>query len=116
MDQQERRFIDRMEHKKKRWKLSPIDLESRVRWNHYSRAKDEMLARTDSDEAPWCVIEADSKRRARLNCMRNLLERIPYEDLTQEKTVLPPRQSGDDEYVRPPIEERRAVTDYYADL
>jgi polyphosphate kinase 2 (PPK2 family) len=113
--EQERRFMDRMENKEKRWKLSPMDLESRLRWNDYSRAKDEMLARTDSDETPWFVIEADSKRRARLNCIRHLLEQIPYEDLTQEKMPLPPRDGGDGDYVRPPIEEQRAVTDYYAD-
>jgi polyphosphate kinase 2 len=114
--EQERRFLDRMENKEKRWKLSPMDLASRLRWDDYSRAKDEMLARTDTEDAPWFVIEADSKRRARLNCIRHLLEQIPYEDLTQKQMPLPPREESDGGYERPPIEEQRLVNDYYADL
>ena len=75
--EQERRFHARIEDRTRRWKLSPMDLESRTRWVEYSRAKDEMFAHTDIKQAPWYVVDADSKRRARLNCIHHLLSLIP---------------------------------------
>ena len=80
--EQKRRFIDRNENPMKRWKLSPMDIEARVRWVDYSRAKDQMFAATDTDESPWFVVNADVRRHARLNCISHLLNQIPYEDLT----------------------------------
>jgi hypothetical protein len=95
----------------RRWKLSPIDLESRARWVEYSRAKDEMFRRTDIPEAPWWVVEADDKRRARLNCIAHLLTAIDYRDLTPPPPELPPREEGD--YVRPPFDTQRFVPEVY---
>lgn len=112
-DEQERRFQDRIRDPTKRWKLSPMDLQSRSRWMEYSRAKDAMFASTDIKQAPWFVVEADDKRRARLNCIRHLLNVIPYEDLTPSPIKLPPRQK-DDGYVRPPLSDQTFVPDRYA--
>ena len=98
---QEHRFLARMEDPKKRWKLSPMDLEARARWVEYSKAKDEMFKHTDIREAPWWVVRADDKRRARLNCIGHLLGEIEYEDLTPEPIKLPDRQDNVG-YVRPP--------------
>ena len=98
--EQERRFQSRIEDPTKRWKLSPMDLESRARWVEYSRAKDEMFAHTDIKQAPWYVVNADNKKRARLNLIRHLLSLFPYEDLTPDPIILPPREL-DDGYVRP---------------
>ena len=81
-EEQERRFQARIHDPMRRWKLSPMDLESRAQWVEYSRAKDEMFRYTDIKHAPWWVVEADDKRRARLNCIRHLLSLIEYEDLT----------------------------------
>ena len=89
--EQERRFQSRLDDPTKRWKLSPMDLESRSRWVEYSRAKDEMFAYTDIKQSPWYVVNADNKKRARLNVIHHLLSLIPYEDLTPEPIVLPPR-------------------------
>ncbi len=75
-EEQERRFQSRLQDPTRRWKLSPMDVESRSRWVEYSRAKDEMFAHTDIEEAPWWVVEADSKKRARLNCINHLLSSI----------------------------------------
>ncbi len=111
-DEQERRFQDRLENPTKRWKLSPMDLQSRARWVDYSRAKDEMFKYTDIKQAPWWVVNSDDKRRARLNCIRHLLGVIPYEDLTPEPISLPPRQP-DGGYVRPPISDQTFVPDVY---
>jgi polyphosphate kinase 2 len=108
-DEQERRFQARVDDPMRRWKLSPIDLESRARWVEYSRAKDEMFRRTDIAEAPWWVVEADDKRRARLNCIAHLLSVIDYRDLTPPPPKLPPREEGD--YVRPPMDTQRFVPD-----
>src|SRR5438067_5936551 len=80
-EEQERRFQARVRDPMRRWKLSPMDLESRARWVEYSRAKDEMFRYTDARHAPWYVVRADDKRRARLNCIHHLLSMIPYEDL-----------------------------------
>ena len=111
-EEQERRFQARIDDPTKRWKLSPMDLESRARWVEYSKAKDEMFAHTDIKQAPWYVVNADNKKRARLNCIRHLLSLIPYEDLTPQPIELPPRQ-GDIGYIRPPITDQTFVPEYY---
>ncbi len=111
-EEQERRFQARLEDPTKRWKLSPMDLESRARWVEYSKAKDEMFAHTDIKQAPWYVVNADNKKLARLNCIRHLLSMIPYEDLTPPPVKLPPRQKNVG-YVRPPITDQTFVPDYY---
>jgi polyphosphate kinase 2 len=114
-DEQERRFRSRMEDPLRRWKLSPMDLQSRARWVEYSRAKDEMFVHTDIPEAPWYVVEADDKRRARLNCIAHLLSLLPYEDVLDTPLELPPRPSEVD-YERPPRDLFRYVPDYTAAL
>jgi polyphosphate kinase 2 len=111
-DEQERRFQARLADPAKHWKLSPMDLESRSRWVDYSRAKDAMLARTDTEIAPWWVVEADDKRRARLNVIAHLLSSVPYEYVAPVPLKLPPRQS-DDGYVRPPRETQRFLPATY---
>jgi polyphosphate kinase 2 len=120
-EEQERRFQSRLEDKTKRWKLSPMDLASRERWVEYSKAKDEMFAFTDIKQAPWYVVDADDKKRARLNCIRHLLSMIPYEDLTPEPPKLKPRPQREADavskamgYVRPPITDQTFVPDYYS--
>jgi polyphosphate kinase len=110
--EQERRFAARIQDPTKRWKLSPMDMQSRARWVEYSKAKDEMFAHTDIKQAPWNVVNADNKICARLNCIRHLLSLIPYEDLTPEPIVLPPRQP-DLGYVRPPISDQTFVPEIY---
>ncbi len=110
--EQEKRFQDRIANPTKRWKLSPMDLESRARWVEYSKAKDEMFAYTDIKQAPWYVVPSDDKKRARLNVIAHLLSLIPYEDLTPEPIVLPPRQ-GDVGYVRPPMTDQTFVPEVY---
>jgi polyphosphate kinase 2 len=111
-DEQEARFHARIMDPTKRWKLSPMDLASREKWVDYSMAKDEMFSYTDIKQAPWYVVDADSKRRARLNCIRHLLSMIPYEDLTPQKIKLPPRQP-EKGYVRPPISDQNFIPDFY---
>jgi polyphosphate kinase len=111
-EEQERRFQQRIHDPTRRWKLSPMDLESRSRWVEFSKAKDIMFTHTDSDQVPWYVIESDHKRRARLNCISHLLSLIPYEDLTPEPIVLPPRQDAG-AYVRPPLAQQRFVPSVY---
>ncbi|NLH40401.1 MAG: polyphosphate kinase 2 [Planctomycetes bacterium] len=111
-EEQEKRFQMRIEDPTKRWKLSPMDLESRSRWVQYSQAKDVMFAHTDVKESPWYVVEADSKRRARLNCISHLLGQIPYKDLTPAPIKLPPRQERR-KYVRPPKSEQTFVPEKY---
>jgi polyphosphate kinase 2 len=106
--EQERRFQDRLNDPTKRWKLSPMDVESRARWLDYSKAKDEMFAHTDFKQAPWWVVRSDDKKRARLNVITHLLSQIPYEDLTPEPIVLPPRQK-DTGYVRPPMSDQTFI-------
>jgi len=113
-EEQERRFQARIDDITRRWKLSPMDLESRLRWVEYSRAKDDMFRYTDTKLSPWYVVEADDKKRARLNCISHLLSMIPYEDLTPQVLSLPPRQI-DDNYVRPPFEEQTFVPDHKFD-
>lgn len=91
--EQEQRFQQRIRNPTKRWKLSPMDLESRAKWVEYSKAKDEMFAHTDIKQAPWYVVVADDKSRARLNCIAHLLSMIPFKDLTPEPIKLPDRKS-----------------------
>jgi len=110
--EQELRFQARINNPTKRWKLSPMDLNSRARWVEYSKAKDQMFAHTDIKQAPWYVVNADNKMCARLNCIRHLLSLIPFEDLTPEPIVLPPRQQ-EGGYVRPPITDQTFVPEIY---
>ncbi|MBF0136577.1 MAG: polyphosphate kinase 2 [Magnetococcales bacterium] len=112
-DVQEKRFQERVRDPRKRWKLSEMDVESRNRWVEYSRAKDEMFAHTDIKQAPWYVVDADHKKRSRLNCISHLLRMIPYEDLTPKPIKLPPRKTNEG-YVRPPITDQTFVWDYDA--
>ena len=111
-EEQERRFQSRIMDRTKRWKLSPMDLESRSKWIEYSRAKDEMTKYTDIRQAPWYAVDSEVKKKARLNCISHLLSMIPYEDLTPESIELPPRQS-DIGYERPPIEDQTYVPAIY---
>ena len=110
--EQERRFQDRMKRPTKRWKISPMDLESRKHWADYSRAKDEMFAVTDTKQVPWYVVNAENKKKARLNVIRHLLTVIPYKDLTPEPLKLPPIMKS--KYVRPPIQEQNFIPEVYA--
>lgn len=111
-EEQERRFQARINDPTKRWKLSPMDLESRRRWVEYSKAKDAMFAHTDIKQAQWYVVNANDKKRARLNCISHLISVVPYEDLTPEPISLPPRQE-DKSYVRPPITDQTFVPEKY---
>jgi polyphosphate kinase 2 len=111
-EEQERRFQRRLDDPTRRWKLSPMDLQSRERWQDYSRAKDDMFAHTDTKESPWWVVNADVKRHARLNCISHLLGMIDFEDLTPEPIALPPRQDHR-KYVRPPITDQTFVPERY---
>ena len=111
-EEQERRFQDRIHDWTKRWKLSPMDLQSRARWVDYSKAKDEMFKYTDIKQAPWYVVEADDKRRARLNCIHHLLGMIPHKDITPVKLKLPRRQP-DAGYERPPITDQTFVPEVF---
>jgi polyphosphate kinase 2 len=110
--EQERRFRSRAEDPLRRWKLSPMDLESRARWVDYSRAKDEMFLHTHTPEAPWYTVEADDKRRARLNCIGHILESIPYEDVLPPPLDLPDRSAHAD-YQRPPRGQNTVILDRY---
>ena len=110
--EQEKRFQDRISDPTKRWKISPMDVESREKWVEYSMAKDKMFSYTDTKQSPWYVVEADDKKRARLNCIDHLLSLIPFEDLTPKPIKLPPLKH-DTAYVRPPKEEQTHVPKVY---
>jgi polyphosphate kinase len=110
--EQERRFQARLKDPAKRWKLSPVDLESRRRWVDYAEAKDQMFAVTDTADTPWFVVEADDKRTARLNLIAHLLEQIPYKRIEQKPVKFPPRQKR--RYVRPPVETQTFVPSRYS--
>jgi polyphosphate kinase len=110
--EQEKRFHERISDPTKRWKISPMDVESRDKWVEYSMAKDKMFSYTDTKQSPWYVVEADDKKRARLNCISHLLTLIPYEDLTPDPIRLPPLKH-DTAYVRPPKEEQTHVPKVY---
>lgn len=111
-EEQEKRFQSRLNVPTKRWKLSPMDLESRDRWIEYSRAKDDMFAHTDTKQAPWYVVNSEVKKHARLNCIKHLLESIPYEDLTPQPIELKPRSTSGG-YVRPPLTDQTFVSEHY---
>lgn len=111
-EEQERRFQARIQDPTKRWKLSAIDLEARAHWVEYSKAKDDMFAMTDTTQSPWYVVDADDKKRARLNCISHLLTIIPYHDLPFEPIELPERQRAID-YQRPPKHTQRLVPSLY---
>jgi polyphosphate kinase len=106
--EQERRFLQRINDPTRRWKISPMDVESRTKWVEYSKAKDDMFAYTDTKQSPWFVVLADDKRRARLNCISHLLGQIKYKDVPREKIVLPPLEK-EKSYVRPPMSEQTFV-------
>jgi polyphosphate kinase len=111
-EEQERRFQARTIDPARRWKLSPMDLESRDRWVDFSKAKDTMFAHTNIPEAPWFTVEADDKKRARLNCISHILSKIPYVDMTPPPLELTPRQSAED-YIRPPRNEQFFIPEIY---
>ena len=111
-EEQEERFQSRIKDRTKRWKLSEMDVKSRANWVDYSKAKDMMFAHTDIKQAPWYVVNADDKRRARLNCINHMLSLIPYEDIPPEPIVLPPRQK-EVGYVRPPIEDQNFIPEVF---
>lgn len=111
-EEQEKRFQARIHDPTKRWKLSPMDLKSRSHWVEYSKAKDEMFSYTDIKQSPWYVVNADNKKKARLNCIHHLLSLIPYEDLTPKPIKLPPRQKNEG-YIRPPLSEQTLIPEVY---
>ena len=111
-DEQEKRFEERMENPIKRWKLSPMDVESRRRWVKYSRAKDVMLEHTDLERTPWSIVDADDKKRARLNCIAHMLRQIPYKDLRPVEIELPEKQRNRG-YKRPKKSAQRWIPEIY---
>lgn len=110
-EEQEKRFRERIEDPLKRWKFSPMDLESRSRWIEYSKAKDEMFSYTDTKTAPWFVVNADDKRRARLNTIHHLLSLIPYDEIKHKKFKLPTISM--EGYVRPPLSDQTFIPEVY---
>ena len=111
--EQERRFQARLADLTKRWKLSPMDLESRNKWQEYSRAKDVMFAHTDIKQAPWYVVNSDIKKHARLNCISHLLSMVDYQDLTPRHIELNERPRPTVGYVRPPMEDQEFVPEVF---
>lgn len=112
-EEQERRFQSRIHEPTKQWKISPMDLESIAKWVEYSRAKDDMFAFTDIKQAPWYVVHADDKKRARLNCISHLLSMIPYDTVPAPPIELPDRPNDEKGYIRPPFTEQTFVPDRY---
>ncbi|KJK25093.1 polyphosphate kinase [Burkholderiaceae bacterium 16] len=111
-EEQHLRFLSRIHDPLKQWKLSPMDLESRRRWEDYTRAKEVMLERTHIDEAPWWVVQAVDKKKARLNCIHHLLRQMPYEERAQPPVVLPQRERHED-YMRQPVPDTMIVPEVY---
>ncbi|MCY3862827.1 MAG: polyphosphate kinase 2 [bacterium] len=111
-EEQERRFQNRISDPLRRWKLSPMDIQARTRWVEFSKAKDTLFAHTDIKQAPWYVVNADSKKAARLNCISHLLSMIPYEEVPWEEVELPERQDRAG-YVRPPLSDQTFVPEVY---
>ncbi len=109
-EEQERRFQDRISDPMKRWKFSPMDVKSRDKWVEYSKAAEKMFEKTDIDEAPWNIVNADIKKHARLNCITHILSKIPYEDDIKEKMELPPRR---DDYKTPEYSKPNIVKEVY---
>ncbi len=113
--EQQRRFRERLEDPMKRWKLSPMDVESITRWEDYSRAKDEMFLHTDTPDSPWHVVESDDKRRARINMVAHLLSTVPYREVSPRRIELPERPASRG-YRRPPKDLQKYVPDHAAGL
>ena len=111
-EEQNRRFLARIHDPLKQWKLSPMDLESRRRWEAYTRAKEIMLERTHIDDAPWWIVEADDKKRARLNCISHLLSQLPYGEVERTPVKLPERVYNPD-YLRNPVPDNMVVPTLY---
>ncbi|MEY2842850.1 MAG: hypothetical protein RI920_887 [Pseudomonadota bacterium] len=111
-DEQQLRFLGRIHDPLKQWKLSPMDLESRRRWEEYTKAKEVMLERTHIAEAPWWVVPADDKKKARLNCIHHLLNQMPYEEVSRPTVELPMRQRHED-YSRQPVSQEIIVPQVY---
>jgi len=111
-EEQERRFQQRSQDPRRRWKLSPMDIASRDKWEQFSQAKDRMFDYTDIKQAPWYVVNSDDKKRARLNCIHHILDQIPYMDILPDPIELPPVKK-DTGYVRPPIDEQTFVPEEY---
>ncbi len=107
--EQERRFHERAGNPARRWKLSEMDIQARLKWVEFSKAKDEMFNHTDINQAPWYTVEADDKRRARLNCIAHILSMVPYEDATPPPLKLSTRRPPDQSYVRPPKADQHIV-------
>ncbi|MCQ9085359.1 polyphosphate kinase 2 [Vibrio harveyi] len=110
-EEQEKRFLERINTPIKRWKFSPMDLESRNRWAEYSEAKDKMFAYTDTKNCPWWVVPSDDKKKARLNCISHLLSQVEYEELEHPVIELP--ELNKEGYVRAPIDDQTSVPDKY---
>ena len=111
-EEQEKRFKSRLSNPLKRWKFSPMDLESRSRWLEYSKAKDNMFAHTDTKQVPWYVVNADNKKKARLNCISHVLSKIPHKKIKPEPIELPPLPEYEG-YVRPPMNYQTFVPEKY---
>ena len=110
-EEQENRFRERIRDPLKRWKFSEMDLEARSRWIEYSKAKDEMFSHTDTKTSPWFVVNADDKRKARLNCISHFLSMIPFEEIKHKKIELPPvNMKG---YIRPPMSDQTFIPEIY---
>jgi polyphosphate kinase 2 len=112
-DEQERRMTARIEDPLRQWKLSPMDIESWPRWYEYSRARDRMFEATDTEHAPWYILRSDDKRRARLNCLAQILSLVPYESLPREKVKLPKRWTKDRYDDQATLKGRRFVAEKY---
>jgi len=111
-EEQHSRFLGRIHDPLKQWKLSPMDLQSRVRWEEYTKAKEVMLERTHIPEAPWWIVQAVDKKKARLNCIHHLLEQIPYQEVVHETVELPQRIRNED-YMRQPVPDSIIVPERY---
>jgi polyphosphate kinase 2 len=111
-EEQHSRFLGRIHDPLKQWKLSPMDLESRVRWEEYTKAKETMLERTHIPEAPWWIVQAVDKKTARLNCIQHLLDQIPYSEVEHDPVVLPARVRNAD-YIRQPVPGEMVVPERY---
>jgi polyphosphate kinase len=111
-EEQHLRFMMRIHDPLKQWKLSPMDLESRRRWEQYTKAKEIMLERTHIPEAPWWIVEAVDKKKARLNCIHHFLRQIPYDEVRHDPIVLPERAHNPD-YIRAPIPREMYVPEIY---
>jgi len=111
-DEQHLRFLSRIHDPLKQWKLSPMDLESRRRWEEYTKAKEVMLERTHIPEAPWWIVQAVDKKKARLNCISHLLQQMPYQEVPHAPVVLPDRERHED-YARHPVPDTMIVPEIY---